>query len=215
MTDIEQGENAMTDPTKRARGKRLLVGLMVAVLGLSLASCGGSSDEPSAAATSKAAATPADGYPFDTSDQGDDLLSAEVKKSDFGGAAPISWRFPKFYADGEADETSTFVEADGVTFALLAVASTGSTPRAKAEELADRLRVGDEAIHDVSIGGRDWIAVVDDDDVLSQVVLLSAFPGGIVAGAGFTANEHLDKVPPERIAELHQTLLSIQPEPAA
>jgi hypothetical protein len=204
----------MKHPTKRARGKRLLVGLTVAVLGLSLASCGGSSDEPSAAATSKAAA-PTDGYPFDTSDQGDDLLSAEVKTSDFGGAAPISWRFPKFYADGEADETSTFVEVDEVTFALLAVASTGSTPRAKAEELADRLRVGDEAIHDVSIGGRDWVAVVDDDDVLSQVVLLGAFPGRVVAGAGFTAGEHLDKVPPERIAELHQMVQSIQPEPAA
>lgn len=197
-----------------ARAPRLLTALVIVVLGCSLAACSDSEEEPSAGASSKPTATasssPSVGYPFDTSDEGDDLLVDKRSSSTFGGNAPTSWRFPSFYADGTTDETSTTTEVGGVTFGLLAVASTGSTSRAKAEEFATRVRVGEEGVHEVNIGGRDWVAVVDEGTGLSRVVLLGDFPGGVTAGASFTADVPLADVPPERVAELHQMVQSIE-----
>ncbi|AWB92842.1 hypothetical protein [Aeromicrobium chenweiae] len=191
--------------------RRLVSGVAAAALSVSLASCSDSEKEQKPAAGASTAA--AEGYPFDTSDVGDDLLVDKRSSSTFGGKAPMSWRFPTFYAEGETDETSTTIEVDDVRFGLLAVASTSSTPRAKAEEFASRLRLGKGGgIYDVTIGGRDWVAVVDDGDDFSQVVLLGAFPGQIVAGAGFTAQAPLADVPPERIDELHEMAQSIEVE---
>ncbi|MRJ76845.1 hypothetical protein GEV29_09880 [Aeromicrobium sp. SMF47] len=190
---------------------RLAGGVVAAVLTVSLASCSDSEKEQKpAAGASKTAAE--EGYPYDTSDVGDDLLVEKRSSSSFGGNAPASWRFPAFYANGTTDETSTTTEVDGVTFGLLAVASTGSTPRKKAEEYATRLDKGTEIVQEVSLGGRDWVAVVDDGKVLTRVLLLTGFPGGVTAGAVLTADVPLADVPPERIDELHQVAQSIQIE---
>jgi hypothetical protein len=194
------------------RARRWIAGLLMVVLGLGLAACGGSSDEPASSATSAVS----DGYPFDTSDEGDDLLSPEVRRFEFGREAPLSWRLPAFYAAGETDETSTTIEVGDVRYGIQVTAGTSTSPRAAAEQFAERLGDDvDDVVHDVKLGGRDWVAVVSEGEAISHVVLYGALPGGVVIGAGLTATQPLDDVPPERIAELHQTLLSIQLDPAA
>jgi hypothetical protein len=195
----------MTDRSRRATGVLIAV---LAVLGVFLTACGGSEEESEPAAS--ASATAADGYPFDTSDVGDDLLATEVRTFQAGNDDPFSWRFPQFYAGGESDETSTTIEVDDVLYGLQAGAATETSPRAKAEEFAGRLDPGDAEIHDVRLGGRDWVAAVTDSDSISHVVLYGSLPGGIVVGGGFSATGPLADVPPERIAELHQMVLSIE-----
>ncbi|AWB92843.1 hypothetical protein C3E78_11865 [Aeromicrobium chenweiae] len=199
----------MMGRSKRVRG--LLVGLVLTVSGLSLTACSGSDKEqqkPAAGASTAAA----EGYPFDTSDGGDDLLSAARTSFSFGKDAPTSWRFPAFYADGETDETSGTIKVDGVRYGIQVVAGTGTTPQARAEKLAAQLDVGKDGIHEVSLGGRVWVAVVDEGTSLSQVVLYGSFPRGVVAGAGFSADVPLKDIPAERIDELHQMVQSIEIE---
>lgn len=191
---------------------------LAAILIALLAGCGDSSDAPSDGGTSSAPRSPATStsasYPFDTSVDGDDLLAPDARQSDFGGSAPVAWRFPTFYADGESDETSTSVERGDVLFTLLVQAGTGTTPRATAEKLAERIGEGADTVQDVELGGRDWVAVVAESASGSRVTLFGSLPGGVVVGSTFTASVPLADVPPERIAELQQTASSIQLQPA-
>jgi hypothetical protein len=189
--------------------------VLLAVIGFVLAGCSGSSDEPSSSATSSAAPAVSEGYPFDTADEGDDLLAPEVRRFEFGREAPLAWRLPAFYATGETDETSTTLKVGDVRYGIQVTAGTTTSPRAAAEQFAERLGDDDDVIHDVELGGRDWVAVVSGGETISHVVLYGALPGGIVIGAGLTARQPLDDVPPERVAELHQTLLSIELDPSA
>lgn len=130
---------------------------------------------------------------------------------DFGPDVSVSWQFPFSYADGSTDETSSSVELDGVRYGIQVVAGADGTPRSKAEELVARLGGQPTGIQDVQLDGRDWVAVVDDGEPVRRVVLLGSLPGGVVTGAIFTADVPVAEVPEERIAELHQTVLSIQP----
>jgi hypothetical protein len=209
MTTPGEQDDAMTRRWGRLR--LALAGVLVATL----TGCGGPSDAPSDGATSSvprsSTSSTSATYPFDTSADGDDLLAADVRRSDFGGAAPVSWRFPTFYAGGESDETSTFVKRGDVLFTLLVQAGAGTTPRATAEKLAARIGKDADPVQDVRLGGRDWLAVVGESDAGSRVTLFGSLPGGIVVGATFTASVPLADVPPERIDELQQTALSIRP----
>jgi hypothetical protein len=195
--------------------RRVLVGLLIVAVGLPLAACGSSEGPPRGTSSSSASSGTADGYPFDTSDEGDDLLAPEVRRFEFDREAPLSWRLPAFYAAGETDETSTTLKVGDVRYGIQVTAGTSTSPRAAAEQFAERLGddVGD-VVHDVKLGGRDWVAVVSDARTISHVVLYGALPGGVVIGAGLSATQPLDDVPPKRVAELHQTLLSIQLDPA-
>lgn len=187
----------------------------VAVLGLSLTACGGSdepADQPSAEATSDGGAeSPSDGYPFDTSDTGDDRLSPERLSYEFDPDAVVSWQFPTFYDDGESDEISTFVKVGDVRSSLLVVAEAGTAP----EDFADRLEASDEETYEIQLGGRDFVAVVSESPTQTKVAIFGALPDGPAAGVSFDTNAPLADIPPERIAELHQTALSIQPESSA
>lgn len=200
--------------------RRVGLGLALAAILIALlaAGCGGSSEAPTDGATSSAprssASSESASYPFDTSGDGDDLLAPEVRRFEFGPEAPLSWRLPAFYAAGETDETSTTIKVGDVRYGIQVVGGTGTTPQARAEEAAGQLDAPDGAVHDVRLGDRDWVAVTDSSDEFTTVVLYGALPGGVVIGAALTATEPLDDVPPERVAELHQTLLSIQLDPA-
>ena len=191
------------------------MGLVIALSCASTAACTRSSDNSSAGRGSpSASSTQAQGYPFDTTTPGDDLLAPEVRRFEFGREAPVSWRLPTFYAAGETDETSTTIEVGDIRYGIQVVGGTGTTPRALAQKVAGRLDAAGGAVRDVELGGRDWVAVTDSIDDFTTVVLYGALPGGVVIGAGLTATEPIDDLPPERIAELHQTLLSIQLDPA-
>ncbi|MRJ76846.1 hypothetical protein GEV29_09885 [Aeromicrobium sp. SMF47] len=180
---------------------------MAAALSVSLASCSGSEaeDKPQAAATTAAE----EGYPYDTSNVGEDLLAAERTSHTFrfGGDSPILWRFPASYAAGKADETASSIETGGVQYEIRVVTGIGTSPREQAEESA---KGRGAAIHEVRLGGRDWLAVVDDGEELSILTLFGSFPGGVVNGALLSASAPLADVPPERIDELHQMAQSIE-----
>ncbi|AWB92841.1 hypothetical protein C3E78_11855 [Aeromicrobium chenweiae] len=182
-------------------------GVVAAVLSVSLASCSDSDREQKPAAGASRAAE--QGYPYDTSNVGEDLLAAEQTSHTFrfGGDSPMSWQFPASYAEGKADETSSSVEIDGVLYGIRVVAGVGTSPREQAEESAKGRGV---AIQEVRLGGRDWLAVVDDGEEFSNVTLFGSFPGGVVAGALLSASAPLKDVPAERIDELHQMARSIE-----
>lgn len=186
------------------------------LVGLGLTACSGTDDttrsDPSTSSDASSGAAAADGgYPYDTSTTGDDLLQADRVEHVFGSDVPVSWQFPLSYADGSTDETSSSVEAGEVRYGIQVVAGADGTPRSKAEELVARLGGQPTGIQDVQLDGRDWVAVVDDGEPVRRVVLLGSFPDGVVAGAILTADVPLAEVPEERIAELHQTVLSIRP----
>lgn len=185
------------------------------LVGLGLTACGGADDAtrsgPSTSSEAGSDAAADGGYPFDTSTTGDDLLQADRVEHGFGPDVPVTWRFPLSYADGTTDETSSSVEAGEARYGLQVVAGAEGTPRSKAEELVTRLGGQTASIQDVRLEGRDWVAVVDDGEPVRRVVLLGSLPDGVVAGAIFTADVPLTEVPEERVAELHQTVLSIRP----
>lgn len=188
---------------------------------LCLTACGASdSGSPEPPAEQSDGADPGSGG-VDLEDPGDDLLSA----SRWGGPVPGdtvagSWRFPESYEPtGENVPNNEAESRSGDTdYRLVIGAYPGSDDAAGA---ADELATGAEEagqtveVDDVSIGGRDFVSVTQQDGDDSRRNLFHVPDVGsslflVVLEAGVP----LAEIPQDRLDEYYQTAASLEFEPA-
>lgn len=193
------------------------------------AACGGSSsggsgsdsgsesaESPSGDSSSSAEGA-SDGYPYDLSDPGDDLLVSSRRGVVISGTdTEMSWQWPASY-DVQDAQQATNSDADA-TFTLTTGAKPdGTDPRTEAEStVADAEEGVETQVDEVVVADREfWVATVDAGEGSLSLRAFFFSPRGQQATYAvlLTSEAGLADTPEERVDELHQMVASLEFEP--
>ncbi|WP_157973854.1 hypothetical protein [Desertihabitans aurantiacus] len=157
-------------------------------------------------------------YPSALPDPGDDRLTAGEWGETFSGGS-ATWRLPEGYQPAVAgDPTEAVLVVDALSYRITVDGddSTAEAFDAFVDETIARVQEagGEAAAVDVSLAGRDHVALLQDlpeADQSVRTLFLRGDEAGTTYSVSLSAPQAMAEVPVERVEEFHQVVASLQP----